>query len=788
MGFFDLNIPYPESTRATKSTVESTRTKLAVKAMELGYTGIAYNRTIKGVMSDQHRCSITTLSLSSLLNILPVLTSSAKLHRNLLGIPSSTPFRQYTRLTVCVDNPSQAQSLNAGNPILKTYDLVAVKPSNQVAFDLACERMEVDIISIDFSTKLPFRLKLPMVKAATQRGVCFEVTYSGLIADVQIRRLLISNAKLLMDWTRGQNLVFSSGAPSVNELRGPCDVANLLSLFGLSKEQAKAAISKNCRILLANSLRKKRFFKEAIRVEALPTNAESHSNEAWHQELLKWDPISSGEGDILLDDMEKPCKASCKAIDFDSLMAGLSSKGFRIQDSLSTNKVSPVFPNNKVNFLPVTNKENQLTPLLNNVTEQPNRLDICPEQHESSLSVDITTRRVSCDTFSEKNLQCETTEAFNSKEETDTETNATKLEERLIDSDVPMDDMEKSFSTSCETSKTAEDIDFVSVDNSLPSHDFRTMDFLPANYVYPILPCNKGSLLPVSGKVNQSSPVSDNSTELPNKHDVCPQQDERSLYDKKDMHSGTIEAFNSKKEIDTQTNATKLEKLNFIDSDVNVKALDSQSDLCISSDGVLDTVKSHENGKLVRSSDDPKLGSASNDHTEEIFTPPTNIKFPALVLDKHNNEKSSDVNLNAKIVKIQEILPSEDSEVAENMVLEIKTSTHETSVEDALFDKRETDAVELDEMPQQTPFDEMQTEGDDTVPTMHLLPVTMEDNNKLGEMSTDSQFAAGQALSGRLRVKRRTSRGPLLFPLKRLLNQMPFKKKGKKIKNRIKLK
>lgn len=144
MGFFDLNIPYPESTRATKSTVESTRTKLAVKAMELGYTGIAYNRTIKGVMSDQHRCSITTLSLSSLLNILPVLTSSAKLHRDLLGIPSSTPFRQYTRLTVCVDNPSQAQSLNAGNPILKTYDLVAVKPSNQVAFDLACERMEVD--------------------------------------------------------------------------------------------------------------------------------------------------------------------------------------------------------------------------------------------------------------------------------------------------------------------------------------------------------------------------------------------------------------------------------------------------------------------------------------------------------------------------------------------------------------------------------------------------------------------------------------------------------------------
>lgn len=53
--------------------------------------------------------------------------------------------------------------------------------------------------------------------------------------------------QLLVDWTRGKNLIFSSAAPSVNELRGPYDVANLSSLLGLSMERAKAAISKNCR-------------------------------------------------------------------------------------------------------------------------------------------------------------------------------------------------------------------------------------------------------------------------------------------------------------------------------------------------------------------------------------------------------------------------------------------------------------------------------------------------------------------------------------------------------------
>ena len=143
MGFFDLNIPYPEPSLSTKASLEKQRTKTVVKAMELGYTGIAYNRTIKGVMSDLHRCCIPPLPLSSLLKLAPSLTLSVKLHRDRLGIPSAAPFRQYTRVTVCVDNLSQGQALNSGNPILKTYDLVAVRPFNQTAFDHACERMEV---------------------------------------------------------------------------------------------------------------------------------------------------------------------------------------------------------------------------------------------------------------------------------------------------------------------------------------------------------------------------------------------------------------------------------------------------------------------------------------------------------------------------------------------------------------------------------------------------------------------------------------------------------------------
>lgn len=77
----------------------------------------------------------------------------------------------------------------------------------------------MDIISIDFSEKLPFRLKLPIVKAAIKRGIYFEITYSDLIVDVHQRRQILSNAKLLLDWTQGKNVILSSAAPSVCEVK-----------------------------------------------------------------------------------------------------------------------------------------------------------------------------------------------------------------------------------------------------------------------------------------------------------------------------------------------------------------------------------------------------------------------------------------------------------------------------------------------------------------------------------------------------------------------------------------
>ncbi|KAJ7980922.1 Ribonuclease P subunit p30 [Quillaja saponaria] len=460
MGFFDLNIPFPESSPSGKATIESTRTKLVVKAMELGYTGIAYNRTIKGVMSDQHRCSISLPTLSSLLKLAPSISSSVKLHRDLLGIPVATPFRQYRRLTVCVDSPAQAQALNSGNPILKTYDLVAVKPLNQAAFDQACQRLEVDVIAIDFSVKLPFRLKQPMVKAAAERGVYFEITYSDLITNIQTRRQLIFNAKLLVDWTRGRNIILSSAAPSVNEVRGPYDVMNLSSLLGLSMERAKAAVSKNCRTLLTNALRKKQFYKGTIRVEEISSVCDS--KEAWH-ELLKWDPLSNGEGDLLLDDMAKSFSASSKmsktvkAIDFASVIDSMPSHGFQVKDLISVNKAGSLSPDvHKHSFsFPEVIEPTATCP---ESDERPKGLDDLPGLDKASLSDTPTIYQISnIGTFQETSTPSRTTKDVTVAEEiemsancnlTEVKTHDSHSDERISELNVVLPDQNKKLSVS----------------------------------------------------------------------------------------------------------------------------------------------------------------------------------------------------------------------------------------------------------------------------------------------------------------------------------------------------
>ncbi len=104
----------------------------------------------------------------------------------------------------------------------------------------ACVSLECDLITLDMSQRLPFKLRPQHLQAAVQRGVHFEVLYSCALRDPMSRRHLFSNAQALTRLLRGRGIVISSGARVAMELRGPFDVINIGTTFGLTQQQVCA--------------------------------------------------------------------------------------------------------------------------------------------------------------------------------------------------------------------------------------------------------------------------------------------------------------------------------------------------------------------------------------------------------------------------------------------------------------------------------------------------------------------------------------------------------------------
>ncbi|KAF8677946.1 hypothetical protein HU200_046303 [Digitaria exilis] len=275
------------------SSDDSSRLLLSARALELEYAAVTFDHPHRGLLADSHRCRTQPIApLSSL-----PLPTSAALHRRRLASPASEPFRQYTRTTLSIDSPAAAASAlsTSAARLLRTYDIVAARPLTQAAFDHLCQvpySEQLDLISIDFSHKLPFRLKLPMLKLALQRGLHFEIAYSPFIAT-DGDKCILADAKLLVDWSKGKSLIISSAAHTATEIRGPYDVMNLCSyLLGLPMNRAKAAMSTNPRSLILKALRKKHFYKETIRIDRLLPHEQLNSEKFLLGDWIGWDSES----------------------------------------------------------------------------------------------------------------------------------------------------------------------------------------------------------------------------------------------------------------------------------------------------------------------------------------------------------------------------------------------------------------------------------------------------------------------------------------------------------------
>ncbi|XP_075279528.1 ribonuclease P protein subunit p30 [Opisthocomus hoazin] len=224
-GFADLNLPQGPDKKSLQSLLEA--------AAHLGYSAVALNHVID--FKEKKQEIVKPVSPSELFPSLPIVQGTSK------------RIKVLTRLTLVVSDPSHCNLLRSTSANIRLYDIIAVFPKTEKLFHIACTTLDVDLVCINVTEKLPFYFRRPPVNMAIDRGIYFELLYTPAIKDSTMRRYTISNAISLMQICKGKNIVISSAAERPLELRGPYDVANLGLLFGLSESEAKAAVSTNCR-------------------------------------------------------------------------------------------------------------------------------------------------------------------------------------------------------------------------------------------------------------------------------------------------------------------------------------------------------------------------------------------------------------------------------------------------------------------------------------------------------------------------------------------------------------
>ena len=158
-------------------------------------------------------------------------------------------------------------------PTLDTYDVIAVMPTTDKAFQYACTTMDVDVITFSRETmqsRLKFQLKHAPMDKALARGVLYEIPYSAMLTDnASKRQHVVSNATALVQGAGyGKGIVLSSQGATAFQLRGPHDVANMATFFGMREEEALDALSSRVEGIIGRRRKAKSYKGGGMVVEA----------------------------------------------------------------------------------------------------------------------------------------------------------------------------------------------------------------------------------------------------------------------------------------------------------------------------------------------------------------------------------------------------------------------------------------------------------------------------------------------------------------------------------------
>lgn len=263
MPFHDLNVVYTNN--------HADLSNILAFSKELEYTCIALSILVNGKLPAQ----------------LPIIP--------LDSIKRPPGLKILSRLTLTIADTSQNHRINT---LTSNFDIIALRPTNEKAFQLCCAQLECDIVSLDFAQRVPFPIKFKTVASALQRGIRFEICYSaGITGGSDARRNLIGGAAALIRATRSRGIILSSEARTALGLRGPWDVVNLAQVWGLSQERGREAVVEEAeRVVLLAGLKRTSFrgvvdiIEDGTKIVELPADSRGSSSEQ-----PKTQNIQSGE-------------------------------------------------------------------------------------------------------------------------------------------------------------------------------------------------------------------------------------------------------------------------------------------------------------------------------------------------------------------------------------------------------------------------------------------------------------------------------------------------------------
>ncbi|ODV80384.1 PHP domain-like protein [Suhomyces tanzawaensis NRRL Y-17324] len=256
---YDLNVPWPSNGYSVPATPSQTIgfKNTIVTLYTLGYRQIAINFQLQENVK-------LPINQPERLNPIPMNTLRDDLCEKFPGL------KLYSRVTLIVNDPSKCQGLAK---LQGHFDILAVQPTSEKALQLCTINLDIDLISFNFATKLPFFIKHKTVGSAVDKGIKFEICYATVVAGYgadlginsqMIRKNFFSNVLQLIRGCRSRGIIVSSGATLASQVRNSGDVLTILKTVGLDNSRAKACVTLSPERVLVNGRLRVRSYKQTI--------------------------------------------------------------------------------------------------------------------------------------------------------------------------------------------------------------------------------------------------------------------------------------------------------------------------------------------------------------------------------------------------------------------------------------------------------------------------------------------------------------------------------------------